>query len=627
MIDKERFPLLSNIDQPDQLRQLPETELQSFCDELRDFLIHSVSRSGGHFGAGLGCVELTAALHYVYNTPHDRIIWDVGHQAYPHKIITGRRDLIESIKKKNGLTPFPKRSESEHDAFGVGHSSTSISAALGMALASKLQKKNRKVVAVIGDGAMTAGMAYEALNHGGDTNSDILVVLNENQMSISPNVGSLMRMLARIAAGDFYTGVRESSKRLMKRNNPIRRFLSRWEEHAKGMFLPSTLFEELGFHYVGPVDGHDVDLLVKTIRTLHDIKGPQFLHITTSKGKGYAPAEKDPIKYHAVSPFNPKQGITDSPGSKVPTYTQVFSKWICDMGKQDSRLVAITPAMREGSGLVQFSKDFPERYIDVGIAEQHAVTLAAGMACEESKPVVAIYSTFLQRAYDQTIHDVDIQNLDVLFAIDRAGLVGPDGATHAGSFDISYLRCLPNMIIMAPSDENECRQMLSTGYHHPGPAAVRYPRETGLGIPVQLELTEIAIGKAKQVRTGNTIALLSFGTMLSAAVQVGDELNASIVDMRFIKPLDEAMILRIAQTHQYLVTLEENALPGGAGSGVNDLLLANDCKVSVLNLGLPNRYLDHGNRHECLSEAGLCASGILKSIRHRWQLSQCQLQP
>jgi len=615
----DKYPLLENIITPADLRQLDQEQLPQVADELREYLLQSISRSGGHFSAGLGCVELTVALHYCYETPHDRIIWDVGHQAYPHKILTGRRDRIETIKKTGGLAPFPKRTESEFDTFGVGHSSTSISAGLGMALASTHNKENRRVVSVIGDGAMTAGMAFEALNHGGSLDSDMLVVLNENQMSISPNVGAMTKMLARMMSGPTVTNIRERGKQLMHKDSRVWRFMSRWEEHVKGMIVPSTLFEEFGFNYLGPIDGHDLPVLIRTLRTIQTVKGPNLLHIITAKGKGYEPAEKDPVKYHAVSPFDPEIGIV--PGIPVtkpkPTYTQVFGQWLCDMAEQDERLLAITPAMREGSGLVEFEQRFPHRYFDVSIAEQHAVTLAAGMACEGTHPVVAIYSTFLQRAYDQLIHDVAVQNLPVLFAIDRAGLVGSDGPTHAGSFDLSFMRCIPNMLIMAPSDENECRQMLYTGFNYQGPAAVRYPRGSGPGQPVQTSMQALPIGKAEPVRHGKDVAILAFGSCLQACNEVASRIDASLVNMRFVKPLDADMIIEMAHSHKLLVTVEENSVMGGAGSGVNEVLAATGGSCKILNIGIPDNYIEHGSRQDCLAMAGLDTEGIFAQVNRR----------
>ena len=616
----QQYPLLSSIGSPADMRKLDEELLPQVADELRRYLIESVAASGGHFGAGLGCVELTVALHFLYDTPHDRIVWDVGHQAYPHKILCERAGSITTIKQKQGLAPFPKRSESEYDTFGTGHSSTSISAALGMAVAAALQDENRKCVAIIGDGAMTAGMAYEALNHGGDLDNDLLVVLNENQMSISPNVGAMTKMLGRLMSGPTMTGIRERGKSLMHRDSRTWRFMSRWEEHIKGMVMPSTLFEELGFNYLGPIDGHDIPTLVRTIRTARGVHGPNLLHIITEKGRGYEPAEKDPIKYHAVGPFDPKTGVVAKTVSDKPrpTYTDVFGEWICDMAGQDKRLLAITPAMREGSGLVEFHQRFPDRYFDVGIAEQHSVTLAAGMACEDTHPVVAIYSTFLQRAYDQMIHDVALQNLPVLFAIDRAGLVGPDGPTHAGSFDLSFMRCIPGMVIMAPADEDECRQMLYTGFRHPGPAAVRYPRGRGPGAEIQKKMTAIPLGKSRTMRHGSEIAILAFGSMVETCTSVAQQLNATLINMRFVKPLDRDAIISAASSHAHLVTVEENAIAGGAGSGINELLAAEGLAVDILNIGLDDNYIQHGTREECLHQAGLDSEGVLAKIVRRF---------
>ena len=621
MIDSTRYPRLSRIDIPADLRTFDEAELPAVAEELRAYLIESVGKSGGHFGAGLGVIELTTALHYLYDTPDDRIVWDVGHQCYPHKILSGRRDRIHTVKQSGGLAPFPKREESEYDTFGVGHSSTSISAALGMAIANARAGNDRKVVAVIGDGAMTAGIAYEALNHAGgmDPEPNILVILNDNRMSISENVGGITKMLGRMTGSRTLNALREGGKKLLgDKNKPAAKFVRRWEEHWKGMFVPSTLFEEMGFHYTGPIDGHDVAALVKTLRTLKTLKGPQLLHIITTKGKGYELAEGDQIGYHAVSPFDPDKGLVSKPGSKKPTYTDVFGDWLCDMAANDPKLLAITPAMREGSGLVRFSKQYPERYFDVAIAEQHAVTLAAGMACEGAKPVVAIYSTFLQRGYDQLVHDVAVQNLDVLFAIDRGGVVGPDGATHAGSLDLSYLRCVPNMLVMAPADENECRQMLSTGFQFQGPAAVRYPRGTGPGVAVQANLDTLPIGKAELGRRGARIALLAFGALVPAADKVGEEFGLTVVNMRFVKPLDRALILDLAKTHDGFVTLEDNVVMGGAGSGVAELLAAENVPLPILHLGLPDSFQHHGSREELLAEAGLDVAGIRASILARW---------
>ena len=621
MIDATRYPLLSKIDSPADLRRLPESDVRAAADELRAYLIESVGKSGGHFGAGLGVVELTTVLHYLYDTPDDRIVWDVGHQSYPHKILTGRRDGIHTVKQKDGVAPFPKREESEYDTFGVGHSSTSISAALGMAIANAQAGNARKVVAVIGDGAMTAGMAWEALGHAGgmDEEPNLLVILNDNRMSISEAVGGLTKMLGRMSGSKTLNAIREGGKKLLgDKNKPTAKFVRRWEEHWKGMFVPSTLFEEMGFHYTGPIDGHDVDALLGTLKTLKGLKGPQLLHVITTKGKGYELAEGDQIGYHAVSPFDPAQGVVAKGGAKKPTYTDVFGDWLCDMAAADDKLLAITPAMREGSGLVRFSQDYPQRYFDVAIAEQHAVTLAAGMACEGAKPVVAIYSTFLQRGYDQLVHDVAIQKLDVLFAIDRGGVVGPDGATHAGNLDLSYLRCVPNMLVMAPADENECRQMLSTGFRHEGPAAVRYPRGSGPGVAVSQSLDVLPIGKAQLRRNGSRIALLAFGAIVPAAEQVGEALGLSVVNMRFVKPLDRASILELAQAHEGLVTLEDNVVAGGAGSGVAELLAAEGIVMPILHLGLPDEFQHHASREDLLAEAGLDAAGIRSAVLKRW---------
>ena len=621
MIDPTRYPRLSRIDSPADLRRFGEDELRAIADELRAYLIESVGKSGGHFGAGLGVIELTVALHYLYATPEDRIVWDVGHQTYPHKILTGRRDRIHTVKQKDGIAPFPKREESEYDTFGVGHSSTSISAALGMAIANARAASDRKVVAVIGDGAMTAGMAYEALNHAGgmEPEPNILVILNDNRMSISENVGGLTKMLGRMTGSKTLNALREGGKKLLgDKNNPTARFVRRWEEHWKGMFVPSTLFEEMGFHYTGPIDGHDINALVATLRTLKTLKGPQLLHIITTKGKGYELAEGDQIGYHAVGPFDPEQGLVSKPGAKKPTYTDVFGDWLCDMAAADPKLLGITPAMREGSGLVRFSKEYPERYFDVAIAEQHAVTLAAGMACEGAKPVVAIYSTFLQRAYDQLVHDVAIQDLDVLFAVDRGGVVGPDGATHAGNLDLSYLRCVPSMVVMAPADENECRQMLTTGFRHEGPAAVRYPRGTGPGVAVQSTLDTLPIGKAQVRREGARIALLAFGAVVPAAEKTGAELGLTVVNMRFVKPLDRALLLELAKSHEGFVTIEDNVVAGGAGSGVAELLAAEGIALPILHLGLPDAFQHHASREDLLAEAGLDAAGIRAAVLARW---------
>ena len=620
-IDPTRFPLLSRIDAPADLRELGRDQLRAVADELRAYLIESVSRSGGHFGAGLGVIELTVALHHAFDTPDDRLVWDVGHQCYPHKILTGRRDTIHTVKLRDGVAPFPKRCESPFDTFGVGHSSTSISAALGMAVALARQGDPRRVVAVIGDGAMTAGMAYEALNHAGGMQPEpnLLVVLNDNRMSISENVGGMTRMFGRLTASRTLNAVREGGKKLLgDKQGAAARFVRRWEEHWKGMFVPSTLFEEMGFHYTGPIDGHDMDALMTALDTLKGLKGPQLLHVVTTKGKGYELAEGDQIGYHAVGPFDPAQGLARKGGAKKPTYTDVFGDWLCDMAAADERLHGITPAMREGSGLVRFSREQPQRYHDVAIAEQHAVTLAAGMACEGAKPVVAIYSSFLQRAYDQLVHDVAIQDLDVLFAIDRGGVVGPDGATHAGNLDLSFLRCVPNMVVMAPADEAECRRMLSTGFHHPGPAAVRYPRGSGPGVAVGTDLDTLPVGRAELRREGGPLALLAFGAVVPTAQAVAEELGLTLVNMRFVKPLDRELVLRLAGTHEGFVTLEDNVVAGGAGSAVAELLAAEGITVPVLHLGLPDRFQDHGTREELLAEAGLDASGIRRAVLARW---------
>ncbi len=618
MSTSPKTPLLDTIDTPVALRALDPAQLPQVADELRAEMIDAVSVTGGHLGAGLGVVELTVALHYLYDTPADRVVWDVGHQCYPHKILTGRRDRIGTIKKKGGLAPFPKRDESEYDTFGVGHSSTSISAALGMAIAGQRNGDARKIVAVIGDGGLTGGMAYEALHHGGDVDADLLVILNDNQMSISENVGALPKMLARLMVSRRLNAMRESAKRHLRRDGFLWRFLKRWEEHTKGMFVPSTLFEEFNFHYFGPIDGHDLPQLLHSLKTLKDLKGPQLLHVITTKGKGYERAEREQIEYHAVGPFDPLKGVAKQAAAAKQSYTDVFGDWLCDMAAAEPRLYGITPAMREGSGLVRFSKEFPQRYFDVGIAEQHAVTLAAGMACEGAKPVVAIYSTFLQRGYDQLIHDVALQNLDVTFAIDRGGVVGPDGATHAGSFDLTYLRCIPNMLIAAPADENECRQLLTTAFRHEGPAAVRYPRGTGPGAKIEAELKALPVGKAEIRRCGADLAILAFGSPLAAALEVGDELGATVVNMRFVKPLDEALVLELARTHGAVVTVEDNCTAGGAGSGVAELLAAHGLQVPLLQLGLPDRFLEHASREQLLAEAGIDAAGIRDAIRARW---------
>lgn len=617
-----QFPLLSQIDGPADLRLLSEDKLPMLAKELRDYLIHSLDQCGGHFGANLGTVELTIALHYLYNTPEDRIIWDVGHQAYPHKILTGRRDRIHTVKQPNGLAPFPKRDESPYDCFGTGHSSTSIGAALGMACAARLNHEDRKVIAVIGDGGLTGGQAFEALNHGGGIDPNMLVILNDNEMSISENVGALSQYLGRILAGKFYATLREGSKKILAKMPPISRLAKRTETHLKGMIAPGTIFEELGFNYIGPIDGHDLPTLLGTLKTLKNLKGAKLLHIITTKGKGYAPAEAAQIDYHAVKPgFHSKPQNTNAPAKKSkPTYSNIFGDWLCDMAAADNRLVGITPAMREGSDLVRFATQFPDRYFDVGIAEQHSVTFAAGLACEGKKPVLAIYSTFLQRGYDQLIHDVALQNLDVTFAIDRAGLVGSDGPTHAGSFDISYLRCIPNMIVMTPANESECRQMLSTAYHYEGPASVRYPRGTGPGSHIDQSLDTIPIGKAIHCRHGKQIVMFVFGTLLTAAMQAAETLNATVINMRFVKPLDLDCLLDAARKHDLLVTIEENAIMGGAGSAVGEMLAAHNICKPILHLGLPDLYIEHGDHNDMLASCGLDAKGITAAISERLSL-------
>lgn len=604
-------PLLDSIDVPSDLRELDGKQLPQLCAELREYLLYSVNQSGGHFAAGLGVVELTAALHYVFNTPDDRLVWDVGHQAYPHKILTGRREQLPSIRSKEGLSAFNLRSESEYDTFGVGHSSTSISAALGMALALQAKGDDRQVVAVIGDGAMTAGMAFEALNHAGREKANLLIVLNDNDMSISHSVSALNKYFTRIWSSPTYSSLRTGSKRVLEALPVAWELARKTEEHMKGMVAPSTIFEELGFNYYGPLDGHDIDELVSTLNNLKQLKGPRILHLVTKKGKGFIPAEKDPIKYHALKGANAK------PSTPGLTYSNVFGQWLCEMAAVDERLMGITPAMREGSDMVRFSKEFPKRYFDVAIAEQHAVTLAAGLACEGAKPVVAIYSTFLQRAYDQLIHDVALQDLDVLFAIDRAGLVGEDGPTHHGVYDLSYLRCIPNMVVMTPSDENECRQMLYSGYMHNGPAAVRYPRGKGTGVELETQLQALPIGKGIVRRQGKKIALLAFGAPLAQAAVVADKLDATLVDMRFVKPMDVELVLELARTHDLLVTLEDGAIQGGAGSAVLEVLAAAGMHSHVMTLGIPDRYIDHASPAEQYAECGLDAEGILASIEQK----------
>ncbi|KJY92329.1 1-deoxy-D-xylulose-5-phosphate synthase [Vibrio neptunius] len=614
-LDISKYPTLALANTPDELRSLPKEALPTLCDELRTYLLNSVSQSSGHLASGLGTVELTVALHYVYNTPFDQLVWDVGHQAYPHKILTGRRDQMSTIRQKDGLHPFPWREESEYDTLSVGHSSTSISAALGMAISAEKEGENRKVVSVIGDGAITAGMAFEAMNHAGDVHSDMLVVLNDNEMSISENVGALNNHLAQVLSGSLYTSIREGGKKVLSGVPPIKELVRRTEEHLKGMVVPGTLFEELGFNYIGPVDGHDVSELVKTLKNMRELKGPQFLHIMTKKGKGYEPAEKDPIGYHGVPKFDPAHTSLPKSNGNKPTFSKIFGDFLCDMAAQDPKLMAITPAMREGSGMVRFSKEYPQQYFDVAIAEQHAVTLATGMAISGNHPIVAIYSTFLQRGYDQLIHDIAIMDLPVMFAIDRAGLVGADGQTHQGAFDLSFMRCIPNMVIMAPSDENECRQMLYTGHKHTGPSAVRYPRGSGIGTEIKQDFTALEIGKGRVVRKGEKVAILSFGTFLGNALEAAEKLNATVADMRFVKPLDEALIKQLVDEHDVIVTLEENAIAGGAGAGVIEFMMQEKLIKPVLNLGLPDQFIAQGTQDELHQALGLDAVGIERSIR------------
>ncbi len=625
-------PLLDSIDRPSDLRQLEKEQLPQVADELREYMLYTVGQTGGHFGAGLGVLELTVALHYIYNTPEDKLVWDVGHQTYPHKILTGRREQMLSMRQSQGLAGFPKRSESEFDTFGVGHSSTSISAALGMAIAAEKAGNDQKTVAVIGDGAMTAGMAFEALNHAAHVESDMLVILNDNNMSISRNVGGLSDYFSRIWASKFYTSLRAGSKRVLSKIPQAWELAQKTEEHMKGMVSPGTLFEELGFYYIGPIDGHDIERLVHDLGNLRDIKGPKLLHIITQKGKGFGPAEEDPVGYHALNKLEPEskpasdavvekaEKVKKVEKVKKPKYQQIFGDWLCDMASEDESLVAITPAMCEGSGMVDFSEQYPDRFYDVAIAEQHAVTLAAGLACEGLKPVVAIYSTFLQRAYDQLIHDVTIQNLDVTFAIDRAGLVGEDGPTHAGSFDLTFLRCVPNMLIAAPSDENECRQLLYTAYQYKGAAAVRYPRGTGPGVTIEKTMSALPIGKGLVKRQGQKTAILCFGTLTATALAVAETLDATVCDMRFVKPLDEELIRSMANSHDLLVTLEENAIKGGAGAAVSEYLSEAGIVMPLLMLGLPDTYIDHGTHEGMLVEAGLDQAGIERSIEKRLKL-------
>jgi 1-deoxy-D-xylulose-5-phosphate synthase len=611
---QERYPLLHQVDSPADLRRLDESALLGLARELRGFLIETVSRTGGHLAAGLGVVELTLALHYVFDTPEDRLVWDVGHQAYPHKILTGRRDRMHTLRRRDGLSGFPRRAESPYDTFGVGHSSTSISAALGMAIAARQRGERRCILAVIGDGALSAGMAFEALNHAGVLDTDLLVVLNDNDMSISPPVGAISSHLARLLSGRLYTRVREGSKSALSAVPQLRELMGRWEEHMKGMVMPSTLFEELGFNYIGPIDGHDLSVLVPTLRNMRRMQGPRLLHVVTRKGRGYKPAEGRPVTYHGVTPFDLATGKMEKKPRR-PTYTDVFGRWLCDAAEVDHRLLAITPAMCEGSGLVEFGQRFPDRYFDVGIAEQHALTLAAGMACEGLKPVVAIYSTFLQRAYDQLVHDIALQGLDVTLAVDRAGQVGADGATHAGSFDLSYARCVPNLIILAPADEAECRGMLQTAYEHPGPALVRYPRGSGPGTPYEGPLVTLPLGRGEIRREGRRVALLAFGSMLAPALAVGEALDATVANMRFVKPLDAELICRLADSHDLLVTLEENVVAGGAGSAVNELAADQGLPVRLFNLGLPDRFVEQATPAEQLADCGLDVDGIEASVR------------
>ena len=617
----QNYPLLSLINSPEDLRLLPKEQLTQVCKELREYLLESVSQSSGHLASGLGTVELTVALHYVFKTPFDQLIWDVGHQAYPHKILTGRRDQMPTIRQKGGLHPFPWRDESEFDVLSVGHSSTSISAGLGIAIAAERENAGRKTVCVIGDGAITAGMAFEALNHAGSLHTDMLVILNDNEMSISENVGALNNHLARLLSGSFYSSIREGGKKILSGVPPIKEFVKKTEEHVKGLVSPGgTMFEELGFNYIGPIDGHNVEELINTLQNMSSLKGPQFLHIVTKKGKGYIPAEKDPIGFHGVPKFNHLSGELPK-SNATPTYSKIFGDWLCEMAEQDPKLIGITPAMREGSGMVEFSQRFPQQYFDVAIAEQHAVTFAAGLAIGGYKPVVAIYSTFLQRAYDQLIHDVAIQNLPVLFAIDRAGIVGADGQTHQGAFDLSFMRCIPNLIIMAPSDENECRQMLYTGYHCGKPAAVRYPRGNAVGVTLE-PLHALELGKSKLIREGKKIAILNFGTLLPNALKVAEKLNVTVVDMRFIKPLDVTRISEMAKTHELIVTLEENAIQGGAGSAVAEVLHVQQHNVKLLQLGIPDFFVPPGSQAEMLTALKLDEIGIEQQIEDFFRQSQ-----
>ena len=608
------YSLLNTINLPDDLRKLERKQLPQLASELREFLIESVSKTGGHLSSNLGTVELTIALHYVFNTPHDRLVWDVGHQTYSHKILTGRREAMSGLRMMGGISGFPKRDESPYDSFGTAHSSTSISAALGMAIAARAEGSDRRAIAIIGDGAMTGGMAFEALNNAGVLDANLLVILNDNDMSISPPVGALNNYLAKLMSGRFYAAMRRGSEKVLKGVPPVLEFAKRAEEHMKGMVTPGTLFEEFGFNYIGPIDGHDVNVLVDTLTNIRKLEGPQFLHIVTQKGKGYHHAEEDSVLYHGVGKFDPENGI-EPQNAAQPTYTSVFGTWLCDMAAQDSRLIGITPAMCEGSGMVDFSQKFADRYFDVGIAEQHALTFAAGAACEGMKPVVAIYSTFLQRAYDQLIHDIAIQNLPVMLAIDRGGLVGADGATHAGSFDLSYLRCIPNMAVMAPADEDECRKMLTTAFRHNGPSAVRYPRGQGPGAPIDPGLVSLALGKGVVRRSGEKVAILSFGAMLAPALAAAEQLNATVANMRFIKPLDEDLVLQLARSHTLLVTVEENTIQGGAGSAVAECLHRHGVQVPILHLGLPDKFIEQGEHAQLLKLCGLDADGIAASVR------------
>lgn len=612
-----RYPLLDTISDPAQVRKLERKQLPQLADELRSFLVESVARTGGHLSSNLGTIELTVALHHVFDTPHDRLVWDVGHQTYPHKVLTGRRSGMARLRMHGGISGFPKRSESKYDTFGVGHSSTSISAALGMALAAKIKGEPRKVVAIIGDGAMSAGQAFEALNNAGVADADMLVVLNDNDMSISPAVGALNRYLARLFSGGSFNAARKAGEKILDFSPSLREFAKRAEEHVKGMLTPGTLFEEMGFNYIGPIDGHDLESLIPTLQNLKNLKGPQFLHVITKKGQGYKLAEVDPILYHGVSKFQPEVGIAGSPSGAKPSYTQIFGDWLCDMAAADPKLVGITPAMREGSGLLRFSQRYPDRYYDVGIAEQHAVTFAAGLACEGLRPVLAIYSTFLQRGYDQLVHDVALQNLPVVFALDRGGLVGADGPTHHGAFDLSFLSCIPNMVVMTPSDEDECRKMLTTAYRLDGPSAVRYPRGSGAGLAIDKELVGLPVGKGEIRRRGSGVALLAFGSMLTPALAAAEELDASVANMRFVKPIDRDLIIALAAEHSLLVSVEENAVIGGAGSEVERVLEEITSPTRLLRLGIPDHFIEHGDQALLLAEIGLDREGIIRAVRAR----------